>query len=100
MILQYNYCGIVLLTKWADDAETGVCADLPDQLPRPDGCVGMGLPGHRVVGSIADQLLKPGAKSQVQQILNDFDSRDIDLRKPRLARLCKKHRAHDDGRFH
>ena len=36
--------------------------------------------GHRVVGAIADRLLTPAAKAQVQQILNDGDTRGIDLR--------------------
>jgi hypothetical protein len=60
-----------------------------------------GYQGHRVVGSIADQLLKPNAKLQVQQILNDVDSRDIDLRTAAPWPDCVKSVVrHDDGRFH
>jgi S1/P1 Nuclease len=39
-----------------------------------------GYEGHRVVGSIADQLLRPNAKAQVQHILNPDDSRNLNLR--------------------
>ena len=67
----------------------------------PTDASAWGFQGHRVVGSVADQLLKPGAKSQVQQILNDFDSHDIDLRKAAPWLDCVKSVArHDDGRFH
>ena len=67
----------------------------------PTDASAWGFQGHRVVGSIADQLLKPGAKSQVQQILNDSDSRDIDLRKAAPWPDCVKSVVrHDDGRFH
>ena len=41
--LQCNLCGLLLLANGADGAETGVCADWPDQLARSDGCVGVGL---------------------------------------------------------
>ena len=44
-----------------------------------------GFEGHRVVGSIADELLKmkPNAQQQVQKILNESgpNSQDLDLRK-------------------
>ena len=67
----------------------------------PTDASAWGFQGHRVVGSIADQLLKPGARSQVQQILNDSDSRDIDLRKAAPWLDCVKSVVrHDDGRFH
>lgn len=60
-----------------------------------------GYQGHRVVGSIADQLLRPAAKAQVQQILNDADTRGIDLRKAGPWLDCVKSVVrHDDGRFH
>src|SRR3954466_15773626 len=60
-----------------------------------------GYQGHRVVGSIADQLLKPTAKAQVQQILNDFDLRGIDPRTAAPWPDCVKSVVrHDDGRFH
>ncbi|SRR6266478_3566945 len=45
------------------------------------GAWAWGYQGHRVVGSIADQLLRPNAAAQVQQILNAGDSHDLDLRK-------------------
>jgi len=49
------------------------------------GALAWGYQGHRVVGSIADQLLHENAKAQVQKILNDGappDPRhDLDLRK-------------------
>jgi len=67
----------------------------------PTAASAWGYQGHRVVGSIADQLLKPIAKAQVQQILNDFDLRGIDLRKAAPWPDCVKSVArHDDGRFH
>ena len=60
-----------------------------------------GAQGHRVTGAIADQLLKPAAKEQVKQILNDFDLTGIDLRKAAPWPDCVKAVVrHDDGRFH
>lgn len=47
----------------------------------PTAASAWGYQGHRVVGAIADRLLTPAAKAQVQQILNDGDTRGIDLRK-------------------
>jgi hypothetical protein len=67
----------------------------------PTDALAWGFQGHRVVGSIADQLLKPAARSQVQQILNESDSRDIDLRKAAPWPDCVKSVVRrDDGRFH
>jgi hypothetical protein len=43
------------------------------------GASAWGYEGHRVVGSIADHLLKPNAAAQVQQILNAGDSHDLTL---------------------
>jgi hypothetical protein len=44
------------------------------------GAWAWGYQGHRVVGSIADQLLKPNAAAQVQQILNAGDSHGLTLK--------------------
>src|SRR5271163_1400723 len=38
-----------------------------------------GYQGHEVVGAIADQLLKPSARLQVQRILNGADNRDANV---------------------
>jgi hypothetical protein len=54
-----------------------------------------GYQGHEVVGSIADQLLKPNAKQQVASILN------FELRVAGPWADCVKSVArHDDGTFH
>jgi hypothetical protein len=71
----------------------------------PTAVLAWGFEGHRVVGSIADELLrvKPNAQQQVQKILNDsdFDSHDLDLRKAGPWADCVRSVAkHDDGRFH
>jgi hypothetical protein len=50
-------------------------------LMQATGAWAWGYQGHRVVGSIADHLLNPNAKAQVQQILNAGDSHSLDLRK-------------------
>jgi hypothetical protein len=56
-----------------------------------------GFEGHRVVGSIADKLLKPNAKQQVQKILGER----LDLRKVAPWPDCVRSVArHDDGSFH
>jgi hypothetical protein len=70
----------------------------------PTATLAWGFEGHRVVGSIADELLKvkPNAKQQVQKILNnsDVDSHDLDLRKAGPWADCVRSVAkHDDGRF-
>jgi hypothetical protein len=54
-----------------------------------------GYQGHRVVGSIADQLLKPNAKQQLRQILG-FDLRTAGP----WADCVKSVVRHDDGTFH
>ncbi|HMJ43173.1 MAG TPA: S1/P1 nuclease [Pseudolabrys sp.] len=54
-----------------------------------------GYQGHKVVGSIADQLLKPNAKQQVQQILG-FDLRTAGP----WADCVKSVVRHDDLSFH
>ena len=67
----------------------------------PTAASAWGYQGHRVVGAIADQLLKPAAKAQVQQILNDFDTHGIDLRKAAPWPDCVKSVVrYDDGTFH
>jgi len=67
----------------------------------PTAALAWGFEGHRVTGSIADQLLKPNAKQQVQKILNDFDTHDLDLRKSGPWGDCVRSVAkHDDGKFH
>jgi hypothetical protein len=62
----------------------------------PSAAWSWGFEGHRVVGSIADKLLKPNAKRQVQQILGER----LDLRKvapwPDCVRSVVRH---DDGSF-
>jgi hypothetical protein len=62
----------------------------------PSAVWSWGFEGHRVVGSIADKLLKPNAKRQVQQILGER----LDLRKvapwPDCVRSVVRH---DDGSF-
>jgi S1/P1 Nuclease len=66
----------------------------------PTAASAWGFEGHRVTGSIADKLLKPNARQQVQQILNDVDSQDLDLRKSGPWGDCVRSVAkHDDGRF-
>jgi hypothetical protein len=70
----------------------------------PTAALAWGFEGHRVVGSIADELLrvKPNAKQQVQKILNDadFDSHELDLRKAGPWADCVRSVAkHDDGKF-
>ena len=71
----------------------------------PTAASAWGFEGHRVVGSIADELLKtnPNAKQQIQKILNDPDlnSRDLDLRKAGPWADCVRSVAkYDDGKFH
>jgi hypothetical protein len=56
--------------------------------------------GHRVVGSIADHLLRPNAAAQVRHILNEGDSRALDLRKSGPWADCVKSVVrHPDGTF-
>ena len=67
----------------------------------PTGASAWGYEGHRVVGAIADHLLKPAAKAQVERLLNEGDAHGIDLRKAAPWLDCVKSVArHDDGRFH
>jgi hypothetical protein len=71
----------------------------------PTAASAWGFEGHRVVGSIADELLKtkPNAQQQVQKILNesDSDSQDLDLRKAGPWADCVRSVAkYDDGKFH
>jgi len=67
----------------------------------PTAASAWGFEGHRVVGAIADHLLTPAAKAQVQQLLNEGDTRSVDLRKAAPWLDCVKSVArHDDGRFH
>ncbi|WP_338832302.1 S1/P1 nuclease [Bradyrhizobium sp. 27S5] len=67
----------------------------------PTAASAWGYEGHRVVGAIADQLLKPAAKAKVQQLLNEGDTDGIDLRKSGPWLDCVKSVVrHDDGRFH
>lgn len=67
----------------------------------PTGASAWGYEGHRVVGAIADHLLKPAAKAQVERLLNEGDTHGIDLRKAAPWLDCVKSVArHDDGRFH
>src|SRR6476646_877462 len=62
----------------------------------PSAASAWGFEGHRVVGSIADKLLKPNAKQQVQKILGE----GLDLRKVAPWPDCVKSGArHDDGSF-
>jgi hypothetical protein len=64
------------------------------------GAWAWGYQGHRVVGSIADHLLGPNAKAQVEQILNAGDSRGLDLRKSGPWADCVKSVVrHPDGSF-
>src|SRR3981189_3231542 len=66
----------------------------------PTAALAWGFEGHRVTGSIADKLLKPNAKQQVRQILNDADTQDLDLRKSGPWGDCVRSVAkHDDGKF-
>jgi hypothetical protein len=63
----------------------------------PTSASAWGYQGHKVVGSIADRLLKPAAKQQVRDILGE----NLDLR--RLAPWLDCVRSvvrHDDGTFH
>jgi len=72
-----------------------------------------GYQGHEVVGSIADRLLKPGARAQVRLILNGADlhdpnsppdlvvRRELTLQKAAPWADCVKSVVrHDDGKFH
>lgn len=66
----------------------------------PTAALAWGFEGHRVTGSIADKLLKPNAKQQVQQILNDAGTQDLDLRISGPWGDCVRSVAkHDDGKF-
>jgi hypothetical protein len=70
----------------------------------PTAARAWGFEGHRVVGSIADQLLKgkKNAQQQVQKILNESDpnSHDLDLQKAGPWADCVRSVAkHDDGKF-
>ncbi|MFB9262504.1 S1/P1 nuclease [Bradyrhizobium erythrophlei] len=77
------------------------CCWLAVCLFAPTAASAWGYQGHHVVGAIADQLLKPAAKAQVQQILNDVDTSGIDLRKAGPWPDCVKSVVrHDDGKFH
>jgi len=58
-----------------------------------------GYQGHRVVGSIADHLLKPNASAQVQQILNAGDSHDLTLRLSGPWADCVKSVKHRNDAF-
>jgi hypothetical protein len=58
-----------------------------------------GYEGHRVVGSIADHLLKPNAAAQVQQILNAGDSHDLTLRLSGPWADCVKSVKHRNDTF-
>src|SRR5262245_49561936 len=60
----------------------------------PDAASAWGYQGHRVVGSVADKLLKPNAKQQVRQILGD-----IDLRKAGPWADCVKSVVRHDEKF-
>jgi hypothetical protein len=63
----------------------------------PSAAWAWGFEGHRVVGSVADGLLKPNARRQVQQILGE----QLDLRKVAPWPDCVKSVVrHDDGSFH
>lgn len=70
----------------------------------PTAALAWGFEGHRVVGSIADELLrlKPNAKQQVQKILNDGDlNSHLDLRKAGPWADCVRSVVkYDDGKFH
>ena len=63
-----------------------------------------GYQGHKVVGSIADKLLKPNAKEQVKQILAENDPRrlgELNLQKAAPWPDCVKSVVrHDDKTFH
>jgi hypothetical protein len=61
----------------------------------PDAASAWGYQGHRVVGSIADKLLKPNATQQVKQILGG----DIDLRKAGPWADCVKSVVRHDEKF-
>jgi hypothetical protein len=47
----------------------------------PTDASAWGYQGHRVVGSIAQQLLTENAAVQVERILNEGESHTLDLRK-------------------
>jgi hypothetical protein len=61
----------------------------------PAAASAWGYQGHKVVGSIADQLLKPNARQQVRQILG-FELRTAGP----WADCVKSVVRHDDGTFH
>ena len=59
-----------------------------------------GFQGHRVVGSIAQQLLTENAAVQVEHILNEDNSHALDLRKAGPWADCVKSVVrHEDGTF-
>ena len=63
----------------------------------PAAASAWGFEGHKVVGSIADQLLKPNAKQQVDQILGaGFDLQTV----APWPDCVKSVFRHDDGSFH
>ena len=63
----------------------------------PTSASAWGFQGHKVIGSIADRLLKPTAKQQVREILGD----NLDLRRVAPWLDCVRSVArHDDGTFH
>src|SRR4029077_18706147 len=64
----------------------------------PTGASAWGFQGHRVVGSIAQQLLTENAAVQVERILNESDSHKLDLRKAGPWADCVKSVVrHEDG---
>ena len=66
-------------------------------LCEPTSAFAWGYQGHKVVGSIADRMLKPAAKQQVRDILGD----NLDLRRAAPWLDCVKSVVrHDDGSFH
>src|SRR4029077_9995620 len=67
-----------------------------------DTAFAWGYQGHRVVGSIADQLLNDTARAQVKAILNEGDAHGkLDLRKAGPWADCVKSvQRKDDGSFH
>jgi S1/P1 Nuclease len=69
-------------------------------LLEPEAASAWGYQGHRVVGSIAGHLLTPNAAAQVQRILNEDNSHELDLRKAGPWADCVKSVVrHDNGSF-
>ena len=66
----------------------------------PTDASAWGYQGHRVVGSIAQQLLTENAAVQVERILNGGDSHALDLRKAGPWADCVKSVVrHEDGSY-